>query len=69
MEIRVYIEGIHCGGCVTGFENRLYQYGVSRFDMDLATRIATITYDENELDFETILKIISSFGNRATLVG
>ncbi len=68
MEINVLIEGIHCGGCITGFENRLYQYGVSHFDMDLSTRIATITFDENDLDVETILKIIASFGNRATIV-
>lgn len=43
MEIKVFIDGINCGGCATGFENRLYQYGVSRFDIDFATRIATIT--------------------------
>ncbi len=68
MEIKVFIDGINCGGCATGFENRLYQYGVSRFDIDFATRIATITYDENDIDAHGIIAIIESFGYPTTLL-
>ncbi len=68
MEIHIFIEGITCGGCATGFENRLYQYGVSRFDIDFATRIATITFDEKELSAHDIVAIIESFGNKVTLL-
>ncbi len=68
MEINVFIDGITCGGCATGFENRLYQYGVSRFDIDFATRIATITYDEKDIDAHDIIAIIESFGYQVTLL-
>ncbi len=68
MEINVFIDGITCGGCATGFENRLYQYGVSRFDIDFATRIATITYDEKDIDANDIIAIIESFGYQVTLL-
>jgi copper chaperone CopZ len=68
MEIKVFIDGINCGGCATGFENRLYQYGVSHFDIDFATRIATITYDEKDLDANAIIAIIESFGYQVTLL-
>ena len=68
MEINVFIDGITCGGCATGFENRLYQYGVSRFDIDFATRIATIPYDEKDIDANDIIAIIESFGYQVTLL-
>lgn len=68
MEIRVLIDGITCGGCAMGFENRLYQYGVSRFELDFATRIATIEFDEKQINAQEILDIISSFGNDVTLL-
>jgi len=63
--IQIKIGGIHCGGCINGIETRLLRSGVTRFDLDLATYIATIDYEETLTNPQKIVADISGLGYQA----
>lgn len=64
MDIRVKIEGIHCAGCLNRIQQSLTMLGVNRFDMDLITHVAEITYDEESINQSSILSAIEMHGYR-----
>ena len=63
--IQIKIGGIHCGGCINGIETRLLRSGVTRFDLDLATYVATIEYEEVLTNPQKIIANISALGYQA----
>lgn len=63
--IQLKLGGIHCGGCINGIETRLLRSGVTRFDLDLATYVATIDYEETLTNPKKLVADISALGYQA----
>ncbi len=67
MEIIVKIEGIHCGGCINRIDIKLSELGVDRFDLDLSTRTAHISFDTENVSTTDILGELRHLGYRPFL--
>jgi len=63
--VQIKIGGIHCGGCINGIETRLLRNGVIRFDLNLATYVATIDYEETLTNPIKIISEIVALGYQA----
>lgn len=66
--VEIKIGGIHCGGCINGIETRLLRNGVLRFDLDLATYIAKILYEETLTNPQKIVAEITALGYQAKVI-
>jgi len=57
------IEGMHCASCVNNIERQLLsQSGVAECRVNLATRSATVKYDESQLKLKDIVDKITEIG-------
>lgn len=62
---KVYIDGMHCSGCVNLLENELRKVkGVKKVEISLNSGTAKLYYENIEPNFEDINKIVSSNGYR-----
>jgi copper chaperone CopZ len=61
MELRIAIEGMHCGGCVTRVTNALKKtQGVDV--VTVAVGSAEVRFDESSVSKETVLESINKIG-------
>ena len=62
-EIKLKIEGMHCAGCSTRLERVLNNLeGVEEAKVSLEEKSADIKYNEEEVEFNTILQEIADAG-------
>lgn len=59
--INVKIDSISCGGCVKNINDGISDK-VEMVDVDIATKIANIKYDEDKISKEEILRYLDLLG-------
>ena len=63
------IEGMSCASCVSAVERRLQrETGVHRVNVNLATQIATIEYDEATLNPSALVIAVRDAGYELSLI-
>jgi copper chaperone CopZ len=61
MELRIAIEGMHCGGCVTRVTNALKKNeGVEVLNVEVGS--AAVRFDETSVSKETVIASINKIG-------
>lgn len=60
------IEGMTCHHCVMAVTNALKSLGIDNYSVEIGS--ASVTYDENELDIETIKAAIEEEGYKVVSV-
>jgi copper chaperone len=61
MELRIAIEGMHCGGCVTRVTNALKKnVGVEVVNVEVGS--AAVRFDEDSVSKETVIESVNKIG-------
>lgn len=65
---RLVIEGMHCASCASRIEKRLSrEAGVQEANVNLATKVATVTFDPSRSDAAALVAAIESLGYGASM--
>lgn len=67
--IKFKVNGMHCTSCSTNIDLALEDVkGVKNSNTSYASAFTSVTYDENETDFETIKNAVEELGYQVVLV-
>ena len=68
-QIKIKIEGMTCGGCVSSVQNALQAVvGVEAISVSLEDGLAVVAYDESDCDVPAIVEAIEEAGFDTQLV-
>lgn len=68
-QIKIKIEGMTCGGCVSSVQNALQAVvGVEAISVSLEDGLAVVAYDESNCDVPAIVEAIEEAGFDTQLV-
>lgn len=68
-DIKFHIEGIVCTGCALDMENIMLDMdGIEDASVDYASGVFSISYDNNEIAANAIIKKVKNFGFTAKIL-
>jgi copper chaperone CopZ len=62
-DMNIQISGMRCGGCASGVERSVQrQVGVNKVSVDVVSKIAQVSFDDNQIKIDQIKAAIEKLG-------